>query len=187
MKIKLCILFLSACFAIQSSAQEKDNKKFIPPSGVNNAASLGPALPLGNFSETHFGGISMQYSRSNNRFGIMKKNPSKKIGFTCNAGIAYYFGKEETIVSTTYQYPAYTFLHLYGGAIYNVSKKANISLTAGPALGLYNGTKAFNIGANLDASYYINKRIAITPGILLMKESGADPLWAASLKATILF
>jgi hypothetical protein len=187
MKIKLCILLLSTCFVIQSSAQEKVSKKFIPPSGANNSASLGVVLPLGNFSNTHFGGIALEYSRSNNRFSIMDKRPSKKFGFDCNAGAAYYFGKKENIVTTTYKYPAYTFLHLYGGAIYNVSRQANITLTAGPAVGLYNGITSFNIGAILDASFYIQNRIAVTPGILMMKESGADPLWAASLKATIAF
>ena len=68
--------------------------------------------------------------------------------------------------------------------LYNPAKNTAISLTTGPALAIYNGNNQFNIGTKLEASYKISTSIAIGPGILLMKESGADPIWAASLKAT---
>ena len=102
-------------------------------------------------------------------------------------GAAYYFGKKETVSGYPYDYPGYIFVHAYVGAIYNPLRKANICLTAGPALGIYNGNTQFNFGSVLEGSYYFNEKIAIAPGIIFMKESGANPLWAASLKATMAF
>jgi hypothetical protein len=78
-------------------------------------------------------------------------------------------------------------MHAWAGAIYNPWKRGNIILTAGPALGIYNSNTQFNIGSCLEGSYYIKEKIAISPGIIMMKESGADPLWSASLKATMAF
>ena len=69
--------------------------------------------------------------------------------------------------------------------LYNPVKNGSVTLTAGPALGIYNGNTRFNIGSKLEVSYHISKKIAIGPGIILMKESGADPLWAAAMKAIL--
>ena len=43
------------------------------------------------------------------------------------------------------------------------------------------------MGSKLELSYYINKQVAIGPGILLMKEPGTASLWAAMIKATLAF
>jgi hypothetical protein len=157
------------------------------PSGKQSSISLGANLPLGNFSSTHISGIATNYSWSNHRFGRMDVKPVKPFGFTANTGVAYYFGKKEIVSSYQYKYPGYIFIHTYAGTIYNGWRKANISLTAGPALGIYNGNTQFHIGSILEGSYFINEKIAITPGIHFMKESGVDPLWSASLKATMAF
>lgn len=157
------------------------------PSGKQNSISLGANLPLGNFSSTHFSGIAINYSWSNHRFDVMDVKPVKPFGFTANTGLACYFGEKETVSSYQYKYPGYIFIHTYAGTIYNAWRNANISLTAGPALGIYNGNTQFNIGSILEGSYFIKEKIAITPGIIFMKESGANPLWSASLKATLAF
>ncbi len=144
-------------------------------------------FPLGNFSSTHLIGMEANHSWSEHRFGGMDIKPVKPLGFTSNAGFAYYFGKKENISGYTYDYHRYIFIHAFAGAIYNPWRRGNIILTAGPGLGIYNGNTQFNIGSCLEGSYYIKEKIAITPGINFMKESGADPLWAASLKVTLTF
>jgi hypothetical protein len=179
----ICLIMISGTVIGQSQRPKKHNH----PSGKQHSVSLGAAIPLGNFSSTHSIGIATNYSWSDHRFGGMDIKPVKPFGFTANGGVAYYIGKKETVSGYTYDYHRYIFLHAYAGAIYNPWRKANIILTAGPALGIYNGHTQFNIGSSLEGSYYMTEKIAITPGIIFMKESGADPLWVASLKATIAF
>ncbi len=179
----ICFIVITDCVIGQSQRPNKHNH----PSGSQHGISIGDHIPLGNFSSTHFLGVAANYSWSNHRFGRMDVKPVKPIGFTANTGVAYYFGKKETASGYPYKYPRYIFLHAYGGAIYNPNGKANIILTAGPAIGIYNGFTQFNFGATLEGSYYFNEKIAISPGIIFMKESGYNPLWTASLKAVIAF
>jgi hypothetical protein len=189
MKSLLGFILLTINIMIAGTAigQSQRPKRHNHPSGKVNAVSLGVNLPLGNFSSTHSIGAGANYSWSDHRFGGMDVKPVKPIGFTANGGVIYYFGKKETVSGYTYDYHSYIFIHAYAGAIYNPWRKGNIILTAGPALGIYNGHTQFNIGSSLEGSYYLHGKIAITPGIIMMKESGADPLWATSLKATIAF
>jgi hypothetical protein len=189
MKRLLFIILLFGFITISNYAngQPQEPKKHNHPSGKEYTISIGANIPLGNFLSTHILGVAANYSWSNHRFGSMDVKPVKPFGFIANAGAAFYFGKKETVSGYPYDYPGYFYLNIYGGVIYNPWRKANISLTAGPALGIYNGNTQFNIGSSLEGSYYINEKIAITPGIIFMKESGANPLWAASLKATMAF
>jgi hypothetical protein len=182
--IMLLVCMIVADFAIgQSQRPQKHNH----PSGKQHSACIGGNIPLVNFSSTHFLGVTANYLWSNHRFGRMDVKPVKSFGFTANTGVAYYFGKKETVSGYPYNYPRYIFFHAYAGAIYNPWRKGNISLTAGPAIGIYNGHTQFNIGSALEGSYFITEKITISPGIMLMKESGANPLWAVSLKAVIAF
>lgn len=179
----LFLLLLSASFCFSQT----DSEKKLTPGKKRNSIAAGINIPIGDFSTTHFGGFSTVYAWSKNRFGLLSTMPVKKIGFTANSGIACYFGKKETIGSGSYQYPAYIFLHIYAGAIYNAGKKVNICLTAGPAAGIYSSNVQFNTGASLQCNYYISGKIAITPGLIMMKETGSDPLYSAALKASIVF
>ena len=113
--------------------------------------------------------------------------PAKKIGFTANSGVAYYFGKKESIGAGSYKYPAYIFLYAFAGAVYNAGKKIHFCLTAGPAAGIYSSNVQFNTGASLQCNYYISPKIAITPGLILMKETGSDAIWSGSLRAAMAF
>lgn len=189
MKRLLFIFLLFGCMTIGKYAhgQTQRPKKHNHPSGKQHTVSMGANIPLGNFSSTNIIGIAANYSWSDHRFGGMDVKPVKPFGFTANAGLAYYFGKKETVSGYPYDYPGYIFVHIYGGVIYNPWRKANISLTAGPALGIYNGNTQFNMVVNLAGSYYFKEKIALSPGIIFMKESGAGPLWAVSLKATMAF
>ncbi|MEI9908454.1 MAG: hypothetical protein WDO71_01540 [Bacteroidota bacterium] len=66
-------------------------------------------------------------------------------------------------------------------------KKGNITLTAGPTMGIYKGSADIGFGINLSGSYYVTERIAITPGLMYMKHDKTNALLAASFKATYLF
>lgn len=181
MKKGLLLLFFTSSFTVYSFAQSAEQQK--RPSKNNGVSvSLGINLPVDDFSSTHFMGIGVDFSPASHWFGLLKR---KKIAFTYTGGAAYYFGKKETVSSYPYQYPGYLFIHAFAGVLYNPVQKAGLKLTAGPALGIYNGSSQFNIGSRLEASYYINKMLSVGPGILFMKESGADPIWSASFKATL--
>lgn len=160
------------------SGQNDKSKKPVEPK-KKNSVSLGINMPVGDFASTHSMGVAADYSPARHWFGIINQ---KKIAFTCNGGVAYYFGRKETVSAYPYNYPGYFFIHAFPGVLYNPVKNGSIILTAGPALGIYNGNTQFNIGSKLEANYYITSNIAIGPGIMLMKESGADAIWAASLK-----
>lgn len=148
------------------------------------SVSASAHLPVGDFSSTHWIGIGAEVSPARYWFGIFKW---KKVRLTYNGGLAYYLGKKEKASGYDYKYPGYFFIHAFGGVAYRPVKKATINLTTGPAIGIYNGTTRFNIGARLESTYFISTSIAIGPGIIFMKESGANPLWSAALKATYVF
>jgi hypothetical protein len=177
----LILAFCSVKSAVAQSTAETTKKK---PAGRQQVVSAGFNIPLGDFASTHIGGIALEYSQ---RFGQLATIPSKKLGYLFEGGLAYYLGKKETVSGYPYDYPGYYFLHVYPGLVYNPCKKGHISVSAGPALGLYNGNLQFNLGAKLQGTWYVNKKTGITPGVLVMRESGADPLWAASVKATFAF
>ena len=168
-------------------AQAGDASRAKKASGKRQAVSAGPGIPLGDFSDTHFGGIHLEYARSNHRFGKLTAIPSVKIGFMAEAGLAYYFGKKEMVSGYSYRYPGYYFIHASPGFIYNLCKEGNIIFSAGPALGIYNGNMEFNIHSKLQGTYSVNEKMGITPALLIMKELSADPLFAVSLKATMAF
>ena len=149
---------------------------------MSNGVSVGINIPVGNFSSTHIIGIGVEYSPLRHTFQLFKL---KHLALTYNSGVAYYIGKKETVSNYPYKYPGYIFIHAFGGVLYNPVKSGSVSLTAGPALGIYNGNTRFNFGSKLEASYYISKNVGIGPGIILMKEPGATSLWAASFKATL--
>ena len=177
----LLLLPVSFCFS-QTGFQKKIN-----PGGKRNIIAAGINISLGDFSNTHYGGISTLYAWSKNRFGQLNSMPAKRIGFTGNSGIAYYAGSKESIGTGFYKYPAYTFLHAFAGAMYNAGKNVHFCLTAGPAAGIYNSTVQFNTGASLQCAYYISPKIAITPGLIMMKETGSDAIWSGSVSAAIAF
>lgn len=180
--------FIITClFSVTLSAQSHYPKKQNHPSGKMNVVSAGIHFPLGDFSSTHFIGVGAYYAWSNYRFGKMDVKPVRPVGFIANGGLAYHFGKKEMPGGYAYEYPGYVFLYLNGGIIYNPSTKGNLNLTAGPALGIYNGNNLFNISGKLEGVYYIKESIGISPSILLMKEHGANAIWAASIKAVYCF
>jgi hypothetical protein len=186
MKKWFCFLVVSACSA-NCISQPAGNEIVTATRGKNNSFSIGIVAPIGDFSKTHSLAVSAEYVWCHNRFGSLSPQPIKQLDFTFNTGIDYYFGKKENTGYTPYTYDKYIFLHLYGGLIYNPGEKLNFTLTAGPAIGIYNDDTQFNMGINLNGSYYLTKRIAITPAIMLMKESKSNPLIAIALRGSFCF
>jgi hypothetical protein len=185
---KIVFVLGASLFATTTTlSQTGDSVDPINPKATSNTISLGANIPVGEFSETHIAGISLIYSWSPHRFGKLNVLPGKLIGFTANGGIDHYFGKKETVAGYDFKYGGYTFLHVFGGIIYNPSKQTNISLTTGPAMSLYKGNAGFGFGISWNGSYYFSRRIALTPGFIYMKQAEANALWAASLKATYNF
>jgi hypothetical protein len=183
----LCLLLVIGCLFTRAGAQQKEIRHRQQANSQSNSISAGINIPFGKFSSTHRFGFGLDYSWCHHRYGRMNEIPVKLLGFTFNAGADYYIGKKENTGYAPYIYNDYTYLHSYAGVIYNPGKKTNISLTAGPALGLYAGHSQFKIGVNLAGSYYLAKNIAIAPAVLLMKESDSDPLWAGALQIIYCF
>jgi hypothetical protein len=194
MKVSLFIFLLSGSMTIadvaigQSGTESKSKKSDL---GIDVSTAI--RLPVGNFNSTHLIGIGIDISPS---YRTVRLESKIKISFTYNGGIAYYLGKKETVSGYQYTYPGYIFLHAFAGILFIPSKnggltfpsqKIEVSLTGGPALGIYNGNTRFNLGSKLELNYHLNDKLSIGPGIIFMKESGADPLWAASLKGTWAF
>jgi hypothetical protein len=183
LKIKYRFLLLICLLAnLTGVAQKNSDKKNRVPTGYSKTVSAGINVTILEFSRTHSFGAGIGFSWTKHRFGMMEKKPSKPFGFIADAGIDYYLGKEETVSGYPYKYNGFTYIHTYGGIIYNCCKRGNINLTAGPALGLESGFTTFFWGINLSGAYYINEKIAITPGIHFMKDFDSyDPLKQASL------
>ncbi|MDZ4795382.1 MAG: hypothetical protein SGI83_13965 [Bacteroidota bacterium] len=180
MKKKIFTFLLTIFFILPVLSQTSTSKKTVSP-GKDIAVSFGVNLPIGNFSSTHFIGMAVDVSPARHTFGLTRV---RKFIFTYNGGFAYYLGKKETVSGSPYKYPGYSFMHAFAGLLYNPIVKTSISLTAGPAIGIYNSTTRFTIGSKLAASYFVNSKIAVGPGIVIMKEFGSDPLWVVSVKAT---
>jgi hypothetical protein len=168
--------------------QTSGNKKKIILAGYSKAVSAAINIPIPEFSRTHNVGFGAGFIWSKHCFGVMEKKPSKPFGFIADGGIDYYFGKKETVSGYQYKYNGFTYIHTYGGIIYNCCKRGNINLTTGPALGLEDGFTTFFWGVNLIGAYYINEKTAITPSIVFMKDlESYDPLLSFSIKASFTF
>lgn len=181
------LLFACLLATLSATGQSKNGKKELLP-GYSKIVSAGINIPFGEFPRTHPIGIGAAFAWSKHRFGLMDKKPSKPFGFIAEGGLDYYFGKNETIGPYQYDYKGFTYIHAYGGIIYNLCRRGNINVTGGPALGLENGFSTFFWGINFNGAYYINDRIAITPGIVLMKDPKSyDALLSFSIKGSWAF
>lgn len=179
--IKNSIIVLALFSSLYSNAQLNDS------TGKTSMLATGFSMPVGNFTSTHYAGISAIYLRSHHRFGINDKKNKTKYGFIYGAGMTHYLGKKEGTGNTAYQYAPFTLATASVGTIMNPVNKINLLLTAGPGLGFYNGRRDFYLQAGFSASYYLSYKFAITPGILLMKKKGTDGILAIALKGCFAF
>ena len=181
-KKTVLILTASLVITIKVLAQANNPAAQNYTNGKNNAALFGINIPVGEFSKTHYAGISTGYTWSHHRFGNLQALPKKIIGFTAEGSFDYYFGKKETIAGYDYRYGGYIYLHAFGGAIYNPCKRGNISLTTGPTLGIYKGSVDAGYGAKLGGSYPVTDKIEIVTGIFFLKHNDAAVLLAVSVQ-----
>lgn len=186
-KYRLLLLFCLLATLSGRTQMNRDKKK-VAPTGYSRTVSAGICKTIPEFNRTHSFGAGFGFSWSKHRFGLMEKKPSKPFGFIADAGIDYYFGKEETVSTYLYKYNSFIYIHTYAGINYNLCKRGNINVTAGPSLGIEGGYTTFFWGVNLSAAYYIKEKIALTPGIIFMKDPEShDPLLSCSVKASFSF
>ena len=164
----------------------QDNEKTSHPKGQDHLASLDFHLPLGVFARSQFAGAGLNYSWSHHRFGD-NISTSKLIGFTFNAGADYYFGRRIKTAGYPFQYGGYIYSFLLVGLITNPQPDLNLTLTAGPTLGIYKGNSDMGIGVNLFGSYYFRKNLSIGPGITFKKHPDADALWTGTVRIGYVF
>jgi len=177
---KFVIILILSPLSFFSKCQETGRKVNIP-SGKNHTSSIGIILPLGDFTSTHFLGLSTEFSFSNHRFGRLENVPSKKIGWLVSGGCDLFFGKKEIIATATYKYPIYIVPYLGGGIILNPGKRTSFSLIAGPALSVYSKTTRLNFRSTFQYNYSISKFINAGIRLTITKESISEPLWSSSV------
>lgn len=154
--------------------------------GTNSLASFDIHLPVGVFARSQFVGAGLNYSWSYHRYGV-NASPHTLIGFTFNAGGDYYFGKKVTTAGHNFHYGGYIYSYIMPGLLLNPWANGNISLTAGPTMGIYKGNSDFGFGVNFFGSYYLTKNISIGPGITYKKHAEADALWTGTIRASYSF
>lgn len=188
--IKILMLSFSVCFFIQYGISQPENSEKTKSAGRSNAVSLNFNTPVGGYLKdlSNFS-MGATYSWSKERFGNMSSVPTRTIGFTANIGVDYYFGEKETYYNQTVKYKGTTYLHAYGGAIYNPCAGGNIILTTGPSLEIYNGNSQFGFGVNLSGSISFSKyrNFGISPNIFVLKHGNSDVLFAGGLGINMTF
>jgi hypothetical protein len=176
----LSILLITLNIAAQ------DGKKLSHPVGQNHLVSLDLHIPVGVFAGSHFAGAGINYSWSHHRFGN-NISASKLIGFTFNAGGDYYFGRRVKTAGYPFQYGGYIYTYLLAGVISNLKPDLNLSLTAGPTIGIYKGNTDMGAGVNLLGNFYFKKNLSIGPGVTFKKHPGTDGLWTGTVRLSYVF
>lgn len=171
------ILFSDA--SAQTNATDKAASK-----GRNNKLALNFSFPVAGYLKYISNmGIGAAYSWSKERFGKLASLPTKAVGFTFNIGIDYFIGEKEKNLNQAIKYGGTTFLHAYGGAVYNLDRMSNIKLTSGPNLEIYKGASSFGFGANFSGSFYLfqNKNLGLSPNFSLMKQGKTEVVLAGGV------
>ena len=153
---------------------------------MTNTVAFGFSLPMGTFNRTHTAGITADYSRSTHRYGNNAIS-DKLINFVVNAGVGYYAGKSTSTSGYEFRYGGYFTAHAAAGIDYKPAMPVNISLTAGPFLGIYERNAGVGAVANLFWSYFLSKNIAVGPGLSFRKESKTNALWSGTIRASYAF
>ncbi|RYY55363.1 MAG: hypothetical protein EOO09_10690 [Chitinophagaceae bacterium] len=137
--------------------------------------------PLGVFDRSHSAGFGAEYAYSPGRFG-MDVSPAHEIGWIARGGIDLFIGRSHPTEGYAFRYNNYFYAQAMGGLIWNPLPFANLSLTAGPGLGLYGGAVSPGINAMVSANVFVDQRISIGPSAGFRKHREADGLWTAGVK-----
>jgi hypothetical protein len=142
--------------------------------------------PVGSFAKSHVAGIGLNYGVFHSRYRIYVFK--KYIGFTANAGVDYYLGKKTEVADHDFNYGGYGYGYIQAGVVTGITKKTGMSLTAGPAMGLYKGNTEFGWNASMIVVWHIsNSRFLIGPGITVKKQKETDALWAIAFRTSYSF
>jgi hypothetical protein len=174
MKKRCVFILVLAGFLLRANAQISGSQ--------SNLASIDVHLPVGVFARSHTAGAGLNYSWSAKRFG--RNTQKKKPGLVLNAGGDYYLGKKIKVTGHDFRYDAYFYAHAMAGILFNPWSNANISLSAGPTLGIYSGNSDFGYGVSLLGAYFFKRNISIGPGIIYKKHSKADALWSGAARVS---
>jgi hypothetical protein len=117
----------------------------------------------------------------------MNISPEKMLGFTFNTGMAYYFGKKTATAGYDFKYGNYFYLHVMPGLLFNPRSNANVSLLAGPSLGIYKNSADWGFTAIVNGNYYLTKNICVGPGLGYKKHADTDALWNVFVRASLTF
>ena len=153
---------------------------------MSNAVALGLSFPVGVFNRTHTAGLTLDYSRSNHRYGN-DAFAGKLIKFAMNGGVGYNVGKSTTTAGYEFRYSGYFMMYAAAGIDYKPANPVNISLTAGPMMSIYKGSADFGAGVNLFWNYFLSKNIGVGPGISYRTHSKTDALWSGTIRASYAF
>jgi hypothetical protein len=156
------------------------------PSGRAKPQQLASVLlyvPVGSFAKSHVAGLGLNYTFFHPRYKIYVFK--KYIGFTANTGVDYYLGKKTVVADHDFKYGGYGYAYLQAGIVTSITKKTGITLTAGPAMGLYKGNTEFGWNATMMVAWHISdSRFLIGPGITVKKQQQTDALWAIAFRTS---
>lgn len=183
---KIFFLFSISIATLSLRAQTANETASSNTQGVNNLVSFDIYVPVSVFSQSHVAGISLNYSWSNGRYG-MNVSPKKIIGFTLNAGADYYFGKKTETAGYDFNYSNYFYLYVMPGLLFNPFSNGNISLLAGPSMGVYKNNVDWGFTAAVNGNYYLTKNISVGPGISYKKHTETDALWSVFVRGSFAF
>jgi hypothetical protein len=154
--------------------------------GLSHAGSIEAAVPIGAFAESHLAGLGLEYSWSNHRYG-QNIVPQKMIGFSFHVGASYFLGKRETVAANEFRFGNYMYLHTLAGLIFNPGVNTNVSLLAGPGMGIYKNNGEIGLAVKLNGSYYLQNRLSIGPSLMYRGQSDAEDLWALMIRVCYSF
>jgi hypothetical protein len=156
------------------------------PRGRDHGLIFEIHIPVAAFASSHIAGAGLEYSWSHHRYGI-NASSSKWPSIFFAGGGTYFIGKKETVAANDFRFGAYIHLHALAGMIYNPSANTNVSIAAGPALGLYKENSERGWAIKLAGSYYLKDRIAIGPAVMYQKQKATEALWTAIVRTTYTF
>jgi hypothetical protein len=156
------------------------------PRGSDHAVIVEIHIPVAAFASSHIVGGGLEYSWSHHRYGI-NASSSKSPGILFAGGGTYFIGKKETVAANDFHFGGYIHLHALAGMIYNPSANTNVSIAAGPALGLYKENSEIGWAIKLAGNYYLKDRIAVGPAVMYRKQKATEALWTAIVRATYTF
>ena len=185
---KTILLLASGCLLTKGILAQTTglNSDKISSKAMSNLVALGLSFPMGAFYRTHTAGLTIDYSRSNHRFGN-DAFADKLIKFAINAAASYNVGKSATTAGYEFRYGGYFTLWAMAGIDYKPAMPVNVSLTAGPVMSIYQGSADIGAGVNLFWNYFLSKNIAVGPGISYRKHAKTDALWSGTIRASYAF